>query len=129
MKTAILVLPLILAACAAPDLKRTVHIDSEPRGARIFFGVGPKESDAEKTRNFLGVTPLDWVTVADPNGGFPIKGALIYSTFVPGAAVFTAEPPSGQTNLFSKRQVFHGGGLINPPDKVPEGIFFDLTKP
>jgi hypothetical protein len=124
-----LLLAIFLTACGTPPIK-TVHIDSQPRGARVFFGAGAQESDAEKTRQFLGVTPFDWQTQGDGDGRFKnTGGVLIYSTFVPPAFVFFADPPSDATNLFAKRQVFHGGALVTPPDKIPEGVFFDLTKP
>lgn len=130
MKPLVLVLPVLLTACASVDPTRTVHIDSEPHGARIFFGSGPQESDADKTRAFIGTTPLDYKIIGDGEGRFKSSGgALVYSMFVPGACVFTAEPPSSATNLFTKRQVFHSGGIATPPDKIPEGLFFDLTKP
>jgi hypothetical protein len=122
----------LLSGCqTTPPPKPVIKIDSEPRGARIFFGSGPNEKDAEKTRSYLGVTPLEW-TVPDQdndNGKFKIDGSLVYSLAVPPAAVFFAEPPSGKTNLLRGKQVFHSGTPFVPGDKIPTGIFFDLTKP
>lgn len=126
---ALLIVLAVGCASAPKDRKRTVKIDSDPPGARIFFGAGTNEGDAERKRSYIGTTPLTWITEGNDEGEFETKGALVYSVFVPGAAVFFAEPPANATNLFKKKQVFHGGGLVNPPDKIPEGVFFDLTKP
>lgn len=129
MKKNVFLLPLLFGACATPDRSRIVHIDSEPRGARVFFGVGPNEDRADTAKQFLGVTPLDWKTQANDDGSFEWQGIFIYSAAVRPAAVFTAEPPSGATNLHSKRVVYHGPAMFVPPDKIPEGIFFALAKP
>src|SRR3954469_13969119 len=128
MKKALLLIPLLFGACATPDRSRTVHIDSEPRGARVFFGIGPNEDRADAAKQFLGVTPFDWKTQANGDGFFEWQGIFIYSAAVRPAAVFTAEPPSNSTNLYRKRVVYHGPAMFVPPDKIPEGIFFDLTK-
>lgn len=128
MKKVLLLVALLTTACATPDRSRTVHIDSEPRGARVFFGIGPNEDRADTAKQFLGVTPFDWKTLANGDGSFEWPGIFIYSAAVRPAAVFTAEPPSSATNLLSKRVVYHGPAMFVPPDKIPEGIFFDLTK-
>lgn len=129
MKKLSLILAVLLSACATKDRSRTVHIDSDPRGARVFFGIGPNEDRADTAKQFLGVTPFDWKTEANDDGSFEWTGIFIYSAAVRPAAVFTAEPPSSATNLFPKRVVYHGPAWFVPPDKIPEGIFFDLTKP
>lgn len=110
---------------------RQVNFDSEPRGARVFIGTGANEDIAKSGRSFLGVTPFKWSTEVDGDGRFKTEksGIPIYSDFVQRVVVFTAEPPSGSTNLFIKREVFHGTALFQPGNKAPEGIFFDLTKP
>jgi hypothetical protein len=131
-KLYLLLSAILLVGCqTTPSQKAVVKIDSEPQGARIFFGSGPNEKDAEKTRSYVGTTPLEW-TVPDrdnDNGKFKVDGAFVYSMAVPPAAVFFAEPPTTETNLFAKKQVFHSGTILIPQDKIPTGIFFDLTKP
>lgn len=127
---ALLLLPLLLVACATPkDNTRIIKIDSEPRGARVFFGIGPNEDRADSAKNYIGVTPLEWKVEGNDEGSFQWTGIFIYSAAVRPAAVFTAEPPSGSTNLYTKRAVYHGPAMFVPTDKIPEGIFFDLTKP
>ena len=116
-----------LTGCATKDLSRTMLIDSKPQGARVFVGFGAKEEDADKSRQYLGVTPLKWTTKGDDQGRWHLDGAFLYSMFVTPCAVFTAEADG--TNVFSRRQVFHAGSFAAAPDRIPEGIFFDLTKP
>src|SRR5258708_5410420 len=123
-----LLLACIIAGCAGPKPK-TVNIQSDPPGARIFFGTGPNEDFTKSSRQYIGTAPFVWTCQPKGDGSFNLQGALVYSIFVPPVAVFSADPPSGATNLFQKRQVFHGGTIATPADKVPEGIFFDLTKP
>lgn len=127
-----LLLPaLLMVGCATTppkDLKRKVHIDSDPQGVRVFYGIGTNEGVAEGRRAFIGVTPFDYSIEGDEEGRFKIDGALVYSIMVQPAAVFIAEPKSTETNLFTKRQVFHAGAMFSPPNKIPEGLFFDLTK-
>lgn len=131
MKNISLILAVFLTACGTPrDLKRTIKIESEPTGARIFVGTGATESEALRVRNYLGTAPLDWVTVAGEDGSFVSEGSIfVFSELVPHAVVFSADPPSGHTNLFPKRQIFHTGTQWKRGDKVPEGLFFDLTQP
>ena len=123
-------LPLLcLAGCSTAVPTRTINIESQPQGARVFVGIGANEDFAKKGRQFIGTTPFHWTTEVNSDGTFKLSGALVYSMFVPPVAVFTAEPPTGATNLFTKREIFHGGTVATSPTKAPEGIFFDLTKP
>lgn len=124
---------LLMLGCESMPPHRVIKFDSEPQGARVFIGMGPNEKDAEKARNYLGTTPLEWSVqehLMDGDGEyFEPRGAFVYSMFVPRAVVFFADPPSGHTNLFPKRQVFHAETEFRPGDRIPVGIFFDLTKP
>lgn len=122
----------ILCGCSTPCPPKIIKIDSEPQGARVFLGLGANDSDAMKTRNYLGKTPLDWEVPADMIEDcryFQPKSVFIYSSMVPPATIFFADPPTGATNLFPKTQVFHTGTMFTPSDPIPIGIFFDLTKP
>jgi hypothetical protein len=120
----------LLAGCAsAPPVKVNIRIESVPPGAHVFFGVGPNEQFAESGKQYLGVTPCTWSYQPNSDGTFKLPGALVYSIFVPPVAEFIAVPPDDAANLFTKRQMYHGGTIATPPDKVPEAIFFDLTKP
>jgi hypothetical protein len=131
MKNALLIAAVFAAGCASVPPQRSIKIDSEPQGARVFFGMGPNEGDARKARNYLGTTPLVWDVppeMIDDGKYFKPPGALVYSLVVPPAIVFFAEPPDG-TNLFPRNQVFHGGTPFTPADQIPLGVFFDLRKP
>src|SRR5436190_1756646 len=99
----------LLVGCAAPT--KTIKFDSEPRGVRVFqlFGANEDIASGAKGRNFLGVTPFEWTTETEGDGTFKAKSTDIpfYSGFVQSVVVFLAEPPSGTTNLFPQREVFH----------------------
>ncbi len=130
MKTTILLIPLLLVGCATPV--RVIKFDSEPQGARVFLTMGANEDMAKGTgRNFLGTTPFTWTTEVNGDGSFKMERTHIpfYSDWVKPVAVFTAEPPSASTNLFTKREVYHGNANFQGGSQAPEGIFFDLTKP
>lgn len=128
MKKILSILPAVfLVGCAATP-EKIVHIDSDPRGARVFYGVGANEEFAAKARQFIGITPFDWHYQPDGGGYFNAPGIVAYSTFVPPAIVFTADPASDATNLFQARQVYHRPSFGQGGDKVPEGIFFDLKR-
>jgi hypothetical protein len=121
----------LLVGCAAPT--KTIKFDSEPRGARVFLVYGANENIAEgaKGRNFLGVTPFEWTTEIEGNGTFKVKATEIpiYSEFVQSVIVFVADPPSGATNLYPQREVFHTDASFQRGTPAPDGMFFDLTKP
>jgi hypothetical protein len=128
-----LILSALFVGCqSTPRPPRVVKFDSEPQGARVFVGMGPNEGDAKKARNYLGMTPLEWTVpeeMIDDDIYFRAPGALVYSMVVPPAVVFYAEPPASGTNLFPQTQVFHSGTTFTPADRIPLGVFFDLTKP
>jgi hypothetical protein len=130
MKIEIALISLLIVGCAAPT--KTISFDSEPRGARVFLTYGANEKIAEdaKGRNFLGTTPFQWTTEIEGDGTFKPKGSEIpfYSDFVKGVVVFTAEPSSGSSNLYTRSQTYHINASFQPGTPVPEGIFFDLTK-
>jgi hypothetical protein len=127
---AFLVLFCLLVGCAAPT--KTIKFDSEPRGARVFqlFGANEDIASGSKGRNFLGVTPFDWTTEVNGDGTFKEKSTSIpvYSSFVQSVIVFVAEPPSGATNLFVQREIFHTNAQFQRGTPVPDGIFFQLDK-
>lgn len=111
---------------------RTIKFDSEPQGARVFMTQGANQDIAKgQGRNYLGTTPFAWTTEVNGDGTFKTESSAIpfYSDYVKPVVVFVAEPPTSSTNLFSKREVFHGSADWQPGNKTPDGVFFDLTKP
>jgi len=120
---------IIFAGCAAP--MKTINFDSQPQGAHVFMTTGINEDSAKGARDYLGTTPFQWTTETEGDGTFKIQSAGIpfYSSFVQSVVVFTAEPPNDATNLYTKKEVYHGNAQFQHADKVPQGIFFDLTKP
>jgi hypothetical protein len=132
MKTSYsLLFTILLVGCAIPT--KTIKFDSEPRGARVFVAYGPNEKSAEqaKGKNFLGLTPFEWTTQIVGDGTFLARSTSIpfYSDYVQSVVVFTAEPPVGASNLFPRAQIFHTNANFQKGTPVPDGIFFDLTKP
>jgi hypothetical protein len=126
MKPLLLCLLAFCAGCAAPT--KTIHFDSAPQGARVFVAYGVDKKSA-KAQDFIGVTPFDWQAELNARGGFKVPSVAFYSWAIKPAVVFTAQPATGTTNLFERQQVFHGSTMVSPQDRVPSGIFFDLTKP
>ncbi|MFN7140876.1 MAG: hypothetical protein ACK4UN_16190 [Limisphaerales bacterium] len=117
-----LFLLVILSGCATTPPTRPVQVDSDPRGARVYFGIGINEGAAEKASSYIGTTPFVWEAPRE----FKFDGALVYSTFVPPAAVIRAVP--ADKNLPSQKKVFHGGTVATPADKVPSALFFDWSR-
>jgi hypothetical protein len=124
-------LAIFVVGCAAPT--KTIKFDSEPRGARVFqvFGANENIADSAKGRNFLGVTPFEWTTETEGDGTFKPKASEIpfYSEFVQSVVIFIAEPPTGATNVFPQREVFHINASFQRGTPVPDGIFFQMDKP
>lgn len=126
MKTFLLLIgAAALAGCSTPMMH--IPVDSNPPGARVYFGQGANEDFARGNRQYIGTTPFTWDYQPKGDGTFDIQGALVYSTFVPPAAVLYAEPPS--TNAFPKVIVYHGGTVVTAANKVPHAVFFDCSKP
>lgn len=131
MKRTTLLLALIIAAgCKAPT--RQIRFESEPSGGRVFMLTGANEGIASGSgRNFLGTTPFVWTTEVNGDGTFKTErsGIPFYSDFVQPVVVFLCEPPTAATNLYAKREVFHGKTDWQSGSDAPAGVFFDLSKP
>lgn len=112
-----------------PKGQHLVKVRSEPPGARVFVSYAANEDSAKTSRSYLGTTPFDWPVTGNPDGSFKLPGALVYSIFVPPVAVFTAEPGTNAAGQYPQRMVIHGGTIATPAERIPEGIFFDMTKP
>ena len=109
--------------------ERVVHIESDPPGARVFFYAGAIKGGAVSGRQYLGSTPLDWIVEGNAKGYFKFPSALVVSLVYPPVAVFSADPPSGATNLFPQSQIMRGGTLATQGAKIPQAVFFDMHKP
>lgn len=130
MKNSLLLVLLLAAGCGTPPM-RTINFDSDPPGAHVFMQMGPNEkSIGTADRSYLGTTPFSWTTEVNGDGSFKTSGSGIpfYSSFVQPVVIFTADPPSSATNLFEKKEVFHGNTDYQKGN-APQGVFFDLTKP
>jgi len=120
-----------LAGCKTLPPTRTIKLDSDPPGARVFVTRGRDQGDAKSGgRNYVGTTPCQWTVEVNKDGTFkkPDEGIPFYSDFVQSVVMFTAEPPSGATNLFTQREVFHNAAEFQPGNNAPDGVFFDMHK-
>ncbi len=86
---------------------------------------------ASSGKNFLGTTPCTWKTESRDDGTFKVAGSKIpvFSKFTQALVVFTCEPPSSQTNLYTRKETFRCQAKFQPGTAIPDGIFFVLTKP
>ena len=104
---------------------KTVNIDSDPQGARVYYAPAINEQAAEGLKNYIGTTPFSWQVQPKGPGEFDYPHAFVYSGYVPSVVVFTAVPQS--TNFPPMKKVFHGKVMFGPPpEKIPDGIFFDF---
>lgn len=108
-----------------PDLShRIVRIETDPPGMRIFFGYGASKNRAENEREYVGVSPCSYTANSTRNGYF----RNTVSQFSKPVAVFYADPPSTETNLFSQRQTFNCPAFTVRPAPIPGAVFFDMHK-
>jgi hypothetical protein len=121
-------LGILATGCASTPPFRTVKLDSDPEGMRVFYGEGGTPQIAEHSKGYVGTTPCTANVPCDRHGCFDIEGIAFYNSFVQATAVFIAEPPFGTTNLFQQEVTYHGDAHFQSPDKVPPGVFFDMHK-
>jgi PEGA domain len=95
------------AGCAAP--RKTIAIDSDPRGVRV-----------EVNNEYLGTTPLDYTL--ETNGAGEFVGSWGPAPYVE----FVAYPPRGVAGLYVQRKVFRPNGFFQAGDKIPAKMFFDM---
>jgi len=95
---------------------------------RVYFGTGGEVSIAEHGVTFVGLTPCEKKIKCDSDGNFDIDGIRLYNKFRQPLAIFIAEPPFGQTNLFRQEVSYRGQAKFQTPDKVPDAVFFDMHK-
>lgn len=134
-------LVVIIALSVGCTCVRDVHqvkLDSDPEGAHVFLTLSstPKPTDKIRAivqmdtgREYLGITPCTVSFTGDGHGYFATPKIQYVSTYVGGSATFTAEPPSGSTNLFPQSVTYRGNNHYVEGDKIPRGIFFDLHNP
>lgn len=127
----------LLSACSStprggepppPRYQHTVKFESDPEGMRVYFGEGGEVPLAEKARSFVGITPCETKVKCDSAGLFNISGIKLYNSFRPAVAVFEAEPPAADTNLFKQQVTYDGDAHFKHADKVPDAVFFDMHK-
>jgi hypothetical protein len=116
---------LCFAGCAAPRFQ--IAFESDPPGARVFYTAGPDEKHTHPLE-YVGVTPCIWELEGNYGRTFKAPRLPVMSDFVQPAIIFTAQPRTDGTNLFAQRVVYHSGAIAQPPDRIPEKVFFDLRK-
>lgn len=122
MHPSLCVAALILAGCATAPTLRQIRFDSDPPGARVFYGAGGTPSAAEP-REYVGTAPCQWTPPQDSQGRFKPKGIAFYNAAVRPYVVFRAEWTNGQT----ARQTFRCGAAFQAQDDMPGALFFSPT--
>lgn len=105
-----LCLSILVVGCAGPP-KKTISIDSDPRGVRV-----------EVNGADLGRTPTSYTLETNPEGEF--LGSWAHSPMVE----FSAYPPADAAGLYKQTKAFHPNGFFRAGDKIPERIFFDMRQ-
>ena len=99
----------------------TIHIESDPPGAKVYYAGGADESAVAGKEEFIGTTPCEW-TCETVNGGFKaVNGRFLQGVLMRPVHVFTAKL-DGQ----SQRKVYHSGNVTASDDKVPARMMFEF---
>jgi hypothetical protein len=128
MKIILLSLLATLATGCAGIKQKSVNLESDPPGARVFLSLGATAKQAAKNRSYLGQTPCTATIETDRKGYFKVPERAWVSGYVSGTVTFTAEPPSGATNQRPQTITYRGPSDYAEGDKVPSAVFFDMTK-
>lgn len=118
------VLALIAIAAYARSAGKTIKVETDPPGMRVYFCVASSEAKSVQEREYVGVSPCEVVVAVDGAGRFRNK----ISKFVHPVALFMADPPSGSTNLFSQEQAFEVPAIFHRAAAAPDAVFFDMHK-
>jgi len=121
----IFALAIVASGCRTPPPIRTVRIETDPPGARVYFGIAGTPERAREQRQYVGASPCVLTVPCDEDGRF----VNTVSSFARPVAVFYADPPSGTTNLHAKSQTFAVPAAFVRPPPIPSAVFLDLTKP
>jgi hypothetical protein len=122
-----LLLAVIVTGCSSTK-QYPVRLESDPPGARVFLSLGANAKQAAKNRSYLGQTPCTVEITGDRKGFFKLPEIAFMSSYVAGAAIFTAEPPSGASNQFTQTITYRGKSEYVTGDKIPQAVFFDMSK-
>jgi hypothetical protein len=105
--------------------QKSIKVETDPPGMRIFFCVATSETNAMEQREYVGQSPCVVTVETDAQDRFVNK----FSSFLHPVAVFMAEPPSTSTNLYAQRQEFQVPAAFHKAVKAPDAVFFDMHKP
>lgn len=122
MHSSLCVATLILAGCATAPAPRQMRFDSDPPGARVFYGAGASQAAAD-LREYVGTAPCQWTPPQDAKGRFKAKGVAFYSSAVRPFIVFRAD----WTNGASRVLVFRAGAAFQAQDDIPASLLFTPT--
>jgi hypothetical protein len=136
MKYALILLCAVVFCGCETTRNYSVRLESDPPGAHVFLSSSSTPKRVNKkhpgtvngARDFLGTTPCVVSIQGDKKGYFKLPQIAYMSDYVNGSAVFTAEPPSSETNLFTQTIIFRGNTDYVGGDKIPSGVFFDMHK-
>ena len=125
MKTKIAIgIAVLTVAVSAIGKDKTIKVETDPPGMRIYFAVAVTEKGAIENREYVGTSPCQVKVQVDGNGRF--KNTFFGWTHP--VAVFMADPPSTATNLFAQKQDFRVPAHFYKAPAAPDAVFFDMHK-
>ena len=126
MKTIIatIVLTAAVTSFGSDRFTKNIKVETDPPGMRIYFCISANETNAAAEREYVGQSPCAVSVKIDSDGRFQNN----ISAFKHPVALFAAEPPALQTNLFAQSQAFPVPALFHKTGKAPDAVFFDMNK-
>ncbi|MDR3459679.1 MAG: hypothetical protein P4N60_19800 [Verrucomicrobiae bacterium] len=113
-----------LTAFGSDRYTKSISVETDPPGMRIYFCISATETNAMAAREYVGASPCSVKVKVDSDGRFQNQ----ISSFKHPVAVFMAEPPALQTNLYPQKQAFPVPSLFHKAAKAPDAVFFDMNK-
>ena len=108
--------------------KKSVRVETNPPGLRVFVGYGADLKNAIKRAEYVGQSPCTAEVVTDSRGRVEIRNTItLYNKAIQPVLVFIARGEG--TNGMEVTQSFKGGALLRGSDDVPAAIFLDAAKP
>ena len=113
---------------APAKYKKSVRVETNPPGLRVFIGYGADEKKAIRRAEYIGQSPCVAEVVTDSQGRVDVRNKIgIYNKAVQPVLVFIARGEG--TNDAEVTQTFKGGALLRSADEVPGAVFLDAKKP
>lgn len=126
-RATLILLAALLTGCGSVDQKQKqpVAFESVPEPARIFV----KWNGANFGREYLGVTPCTNLVTGLKKDRTPCDASGLLFGVGGFTMTFEAEPLTNAPGLYPQHLDFRQDGALWNGERVPEKIFFDLSKP